>query len=220
MPGYRSIWTYLNTVPHKLAFLDAGGVRTRYLEAGNPDGPVVLLLHGTAGSLENYCANYGPLARTHSVIGIDMLGCGYTDKPDRPYLIPDYAAHVLACSTPWESGGRGHRRFPGVLGRGKARPGPPGPGHQPGHGRPGRGRSSTRNRRRRIRRRPPAAAAQRCPGTILGIGHHGDGQADARPGGPHRRPHRCPPPDIRTARNGDRDGAICSPSPPAARTFP
>ena len=25
-----------------------------------------------------------------------MLGCGYTDKPDRPYLIPDYAAHVLA----------------------------------------------------------------------------------------------------------------------------
>src|SRR5690606_38163820 len=25
-----------------------------------------------------------------------MLGCGYTDKPDRPYLIPDYAEHALA----------------------------------------------------------------------------------------------------------------------------
>jgi 2-hydroxy-6-oxonona-2,4-dienedioate hydrolase len=95
MPGYRSIWTYLNTVPHQLAFLDAGGIHTRYLEAGNPDGPVVLLLHGTAGSLENYCANYGPLGENHRVIGIDMLGCGYTDKPDRPYLIPDYVAHVL-----------------------------------------------------------------------------------------------------------------------------
>src|SRR5690606_39044625 len=46
--------------------------------------------------LENFCANYGALAQTHRVIGIDMLGCGYTDKPDRPYLIPDYAEHALA----------------------------------------------------------------------------------------------------------------------------
>ena len=94
--GYRSVWTYLNTVPHTLGWLDAGGVPTRYLEAGNPDAPVVLLLHGTAGSLENFCANYGALAESHRVIGIDMLGCGYTGKPDRPYLIPDYAEHALA----------------------------------------------------------------------------------------------------------------------------
>lgn len=93
---YRSVWTYLNTVPHTLGWLNAGEVRTRYLEAGNPEGPVILLLHGTAGSLENFCANYGALAESHRVIGIDMLGCGYTDKPDRPYLIPDYAEHALA----------------------------------------------------------------------------------------------------------------------------
>ncbi|WP_040796002.1 alpha/beta fold hydrolase [Nocardia higoensis] len=96
MQNYRSVWTYLDTVPHTLDWIDAGGVRTRYLTAGDPDGPVVLLLHGTAGSLENFCANYGALARTHRVIGIDMLGCGYTDKPDHPYLIPDYAEHALA----------------------------------------------------------------------------------------------------------------------------
>lgn len=93
---YRSVWTYLNTVPHTMGWVNAGEVRTRYLEAGNPDGPVILLLHGTAGSLENFCANYGALAESHRVIGIDMLGCGYTDKPDRPYLIPDYAGHALA----------------------------------------------------------------------------------------------------------------------------
>ena len=123
MPGYRSIWTYLNTVPHKLAFLDAGGVRTRYLETGDPDGPVLLLLHGTAGSLENYCANYGPLAETHRVIGIDMLGCGYTDKPDRPYLIPDYAgARPGRARRPGDRAGRGDRCVPGVLGRGAPRP--------------------------------------------------------------------------------------------------
>jgi len=94
--SYRSVWTYLHAVPHTLGWVDAGGVRTRYLEAGRPDRPVVLLLHGTAGSLENFCANYGALAEDHRVIGIDMLGCGYTDKPDHPYLIPDYAAHALA----------------------------------------------------------------------------------------------------------------------------
>lgn len=93
---YRSVWSYLSTVPHALAWVDAGGIRTRYLEAGKPDGPVVVLLHGTAGSLENFCANYGALAQEHRVIGIDMLGCGYTDKPDHPYLIADYAGHVLA----------------------------------------------------------------------------------------------------------------------------
>lgn len=93
---YRSVWTYLNTVPHTLGWVDADGVRTRYLEAGDPQGPAILLLHGTAGSLENFCANFGPLAESHRVIGIDMLGCGYTDKPDRPYLIEDYAEHALA----------------------------------------------------------------------------------------------------------------------------
>ncbi|MDO5699086.1 MAG: alpha/beta fold hydrolase [Dermatophilus congolensis] len=93
---YRSVWTYLNTVPHELFWVDCDGIRTRCLVAGPEDAPVALLLHGTAGSLENFCANYGALAKTHRVIGIDMLGCGYTDKPDRPYLIPDYAAHALS----------------------------------------------------------------------------------------------------------------------------
>ena len=81
MPGYRSIWTYLNTVPHKLAFLDAGGIHTRYLEAGDPDGPVVVLLHGTAGSLENYCANYGPLEK---LTGSSASTCSAAATPTSP----------------------------------------------------------------------------------------------------------------------------------------
>lgn len=93
--SHRSVWTYLNTFPHSLGWVDAAGVRTRYLESGNPEGPVLLLLHGTAGSLENFCANYGPLGETYRVIGIDMLGCGYTDKPDKAYLIEDYARHAF-----------------------------------------------------------------------------------------------------------------------------
>ncbi len=89
-----SIWQQLFSLPHKLAWMDVGGVRTRYLEAGPPDGPVVLMLHGTAGSLENFCANYAAYAGHFRVIGIDMLGCGLTDKPEFDYMIKDYAAHA------------------------------------------------------------------------------------------------------------------------------
>lgn len=94
--GFRSIWTYLNRTPHVLGTVEAGGVRTRYLEAGSPGRPTVLLLHGTAGSLENFCANYEALSQDYHVLGIDMLGCGYTDKPDFDYMISDYADHAIA----------------------------------------------------------------------------------------------------------------------------
>ncbi|MGA7207124.1 MAG: alpha/beta hydrolase, partial [Specibacter sp.] len=91
---HRSIWTYLVRTPHALHFVDAGGVRTRYLEAGDPANPALILLHGTAGSLENFCANYEALSQKYHVLGLDMLGCGYTDKPDFDYRISDYAGHV------------------------------------------------------------------------------------------------------------------------------
>lgn len=91
-----SIWQHLFTVPHRLDWIDAGGVRTRYLEAGPADAPVVLMLHGTAGSVENFCANVAAYARQFRVIAIDMLGCGLTDKPEFDYLIKDYAEHARA----------------------------------------------------------------------------------------------------------------------------
>ncbi|NVN00185.1 alpha/beta hydrolase [Arthrobacter sp. SDTb3-6] len=91
---HRSIWTFLNRAPHSLRYVEAGGVRTRYLEAGDRSNPSVILLHGTAGSLENFCANYDALSQNYHVLGLDLLGCGYTDKPDFDYRIADYAEHV------------------------------------------------------------------------------------------------------------------------------
>lgn len=93
---FRSVWTYLNRTSLTLGYVEAKGVRTRYLEVGNPQNPTLVLLHGTAGSLENFCANYEELSKEYHVIGLDLLGCGYTDKPDFDYQIPDYANHVLA----------------------------------------------------------------------------------------------------------------------------
>ncbi len=96
MHNPQSIWRHLSKTPHRLGYIDVQGVRTRFLEAGPVDAPAVLLLHGTAGSLENFCANYAAYSEQFRVIGIDMLGCGWTDKPDHDYLIRDYADHARA----------------------------------------------------------------------------------------------------------------------------
>lgn len=92
--NYESIWLSLYRTPHQLGYVRARNLNTRYLACGRPDAPVMVLLHGTAGSLENFCRNYAPLAEHYRVIGIDMLGCGATDKPDYDCTMPEYVAHV------------------------------------------------------------------------------------------------------------------------------
>lgn len=91
---FRSLWTHLNQKPFALDYVDAGGIRTRYVEAGPKDAPAVIMLHGTAGSLENFAANIGPLSDHFHCFAIDMVGCGYTDKPDVDYGIAVYVDHV------------------------------------------------------------------------------------------------------------------------------
>jgi len=96
MKEHPSIWRHFFKTPFKLDWVEVNGVSTRILDAGPKDAPAVVMLHGTAGSLENFCANYAEFARQFRVIGMDMLGCGWTDKPDHDYLIQDYADHVVS----------------------------------------------------------------------------------------------------------------------------
>lgn len=93
---YRSVWTYLMQLPFRQGFVEAAGLRTRYIELGDPQAEPVVLLHGTGGHWEAFCANLEPLSRHHRVIGLDMMGCGFTDKPDKPYEIKDYVEHLQA----------------------------------------------------------------------------------------------------------------------------
>ncbi|HLG66756.1 MAG TPA: alpha/beta hydrolase [Acidimicrobiales bacterium] len=95
-PGYRSIWTELCTVAFRQAWVDAGGVTTRLAEAGPRDAPAVLMLHGTGGHWETFASNLGPFSEHFRCIAIDMVGNGFSDKPDVDYEIGVYVEHAFA----------------------------------------------------------------------------------------------------------------------------
>lgn len=82
---FRSIWTDLRNVSYSVGWLDADGINTRYIRAGDPSAPKLLLLHGTGGHAEVFAPNFGAFSEHYDCWAIDMVGHGYTDKPDRPY---------------------------------------------------------------------------------------------------------------------------------------
>ena len=68
-----------------------------YLEAGPVDGPALVLLHGLASYCETWDRAIGPLAQAGlRVIAVDLLGHGQSDKPNRSYLLDDFADSLRA----------------------------------------------------------------------------------------------------------------------------
>ncbi|WP_298021007.1 alpha/beta fold hydrolase [uncultured Parasphingopyxis sp.] len=79
-----------------LGYVDAGGVRTRHVEAGDTDADeAVIFVHGTGGHLEAFTRNLLPHAEHFRTIALDMVGHGFSDKPDHDYEIAHYVKHLL-----------------------------------------------------------------------------------------------------------------------------
>ena len=94
------LWTDLAQGEFSLGYVDVKGVRTRCLSAGKRNAPPLVLLHGSGGHLETYQRNILPHAAHFQVFAVDMLGHGFTDKPDHDYEIEHYVDHLLAfCDT-------------------------------------------------------------------------------------------------------------------------
>ena len=91
-----SMWLDMVGCPYRLDMVDAGGIRTRFLEAGPADQPVLIFLHGSGGYLEAYLKNIAAHAGRFRVLAVDMLGHGFTDKPDHPYEPRHYVEHLVA----------------------------------------------------------------------------------------------------------------------------
>lgn len=92
---HRSIWGFLRELDFRQGFVEIGGVRTRYAEAGSPDLPAVIMLHGTGGHWETFAPNLSALSEHFHCIAVDMVGNGFSEKPDYDYEIPVYVRQAL-----------------------------------------------------------------------------------------------------------------------------
>jgi 2-hydroxy-6-oxonona-2,4-dienedioate hydrolase len=89
-----TIWGDLFDVAFCQRWVNANGVRTRVIETGQRGQPVLILLPGQTGHAEAYMRNIGPLGEHFHTLAIDPIGCGFSDKPECPYLIADYVEHL------------------------------------------------------------------------------------------------------------------------------
>lgn len=85
------------TVKHR--WLNISGIQLFYREAGNPDAPVVLLLHGFPCSSHQYRYLLPALADRYHVVAPDFPAFGFSEHPDRrqyAYTFEHYAETIEA----------------------------------------------------------------------------------------------------------------------------
>lgn len=94
-PSFRSIWADLRGVSFTQGWLDAQGIQTRYLHSGSKEKPALIMLHGVGGHAEAYVRNLKAHSEYFSTWAIDMIGHGWTDKPNVDLEIKQYIDHLL-----------------------------------------------------------------------------------------------------------------------------
>jgi proline-specific peptidase len=73
-------------------YVRVGEINTHYLVAG--EGEPVILVHGGGPGVLDWELNIGPLSQHHRVYALDLVGFGYSDKPEVNYTIPYFADFV------------------------------------------------------------------------------------------------------------------------------
>ena len=91
---HQGFWDDLRGGTFEQGYLQAGPVNTRFLRSGNPDLPPLMLLHGTGGHAEAYARNLIQHGEHFNTYAIDMVGHGYSSKPDTDYEIVAYVEHL------------------------------------------------------------------------------------------------------------------------------
>jgi 2-hydroxy-6-oxonona-2,4-dienedioate hydrolase len=95
LSSHSSLWQDLRGTTFSQGWFDAKGYSTRYLHSGSKSSPPLLLLHGVGGHAEAYARNLKSHGEVFDTWAIDLIGHGWSDKPDHPYEIHHYVDHVL-----------------------------------------------------------------------------------------------------------------------------
>src|SRR5690606_13028734 len=74
----------------------ANGLRLAYVEQGERDGPVVVMLHGFTDSHRSFDLLRPHLPETWRAIALTQRGHGQSDKPSSGYEVRDLASDVPA----------------------------------------------------------------------------------------------------------------------------
>ena len=93
---HHSFWADLRAGSFSQGYVTAGGIRTRYLHAGERGKPPLILIHGTGGHAEAYTRNLIAHGEHFDTYAIDLVGHGWSDKPLAPYEIDVYVQHLRA----------------------------------------------------------------------------------------------------------------------------
>jgi pimeloyl-ACP methyl ester carboxylesterase len=72
------------------------GITLNYLEQGNPDGEVIILLHGYSDSWHSYALILPLLSKDYHVFALDQRGHGDSSKDATSYTIDNFAADVIS----------------------------------------------------------------------------------------------------------------------------
>lgn len=80
--------------PVRRRYLDVDWGQVHVREAGQPDAPVVLLLHQTPLSSRSYAPVLGRLGTRVHAVAPDTAGYGASDPPPTPWDLPGYARAV------------------------------------------------------------------------------------------------------------------------------
>ncbi len=82
------------TIDLELRHIDIHGHRVGYRIGGTPDGPVIVLIHGMAGSSSTWRRVMPALAEHFTVIAPDLVGHGESEKPRGDYSLGAFASGV------------------------------------------------------------------------------------------------------------------------------